>query len=363
MLIFCLFFGFYLLTILWLCWGFIQLESYENKDLKPQTKFTILVPFRNEAENLPILLESFSKLNYPTKLFEVILINDDSEDGFVIPQTNFSARVINNERQSNSPKKDAITTALQHCQTPWVITTDADCVAPPNWLLIYDNYIQENKVAMLAGPVRYSTQVNFLQAFQQLDLASLQGATMGSFGLKKGFMCNGANFAYTKAFFYALNGFEGNNAIASGDDVFLLQKAIKQYPKKVGYLKSTQASITTKPLDHWQALFYQRVRWAAKTGGYQSRFGQLLGVIVFLGNLSMLYFISKSFTDSYYWLFLLVLKIIIDGLLINQANIFLETDNKKHLITSSVFYPFWSVTVALYSFFGKYKWKGRVFKS
>jgi hypothetical protein len=38
-------------------------------------------------------------------------------------------------------------------------------------------------------------------SFSAIDLASLQGATIGSFGIKKGFMCNGANFAYTKSFF------------------------------------------------------------------------------------------------------------------------------------------------------------------
>jgi hypothetical protein len=32
-----------------------------------------------------------------------------------------------------------------------------------------------------------------LHHFQQLDLASLQGATIGSFGIGKGFMCNGAS--------------------------------------------------------------------------------------------------------------------------------------------------------------------------
>ena len=362
MLIFCLFFGFYLLTILWLCWGFIQIESYENTQLEPKTQFTILVPFRNEAENLPILLESFSQLNYPNSLFEVLLINDQSNDGFIIPQTNFKVRVIDNERQSNSPKKDAITTALKYCETPWVITTDADCVALPNWLLVFDNYIQENRVEMLAAPVRYSPQDNFLQAFQQLDLASLQGATIGSFGIQKGFMCNGANFAYTKDFFLALNGFEGNQTIASGDDVFLLQKAIKQSPQKVGYLKSKQAIITTKPLDDWQALFYQRVRWAAKTGSYQSRFGQLLGILVFMGNLSTIYFVFNCFTNPY-GLFLLLLKICVDTILILQGNRFLGIHKRKHLIASSVLYPFWSVTVALYSLFGKYKWKGRVFKS
>ena len=74
--------------------------------------------------------------------------------------------------------------------------------------------------------------------FQQLDFLSLQGATIGSFGIKKPFMCNGANFAYTKAFFKELNGFEGNENIASGDDVFLLQKAIQRDKNDVDFLKS-----------------------------------------------------------------------------------------------------------------------------
>jgi hypothetical protein len=55
-------------------------------------------------------------------------------------------------------------------------------------------------------------------------IASLQGATIGSFGIGKGFMCNGAN-SLQKSLFQELNGFQGNDTIASGDDVFLLQKA------------------------------------------------------------------------------------------------------------------------------------------
>jgi hypothetical protein len=47
---------------------------------------------------------------------------------------------------------------------------------------------------MIAGAVTYDCK-NSLHHFQQLDLASLQGATIGSFGIGKGFMCN-ANLAY-----------------------------------------------------------------------------------------------------------------------------------------------------------------------
>jgi hypothetical protein len=41
---------------------------------------------------------------------------------------------------------------------------------------------------MIAGAVTYDCKNSFLHHFQQLDLASLQGATIGSFGIGKGFM-------------------------------------------------------------------------------------------------------------------------------------------------------------------------------
>jgi len=173
----------YVLTISWLIYGFDKINSFEQTDFPPKTSFTIIVPFRNEAENLPFLLESFSKLNYPTELFEVILVDDDSEEKFSVFSFQFSVKIIDNNRTSNSPKKDAITTAMQIVKTDWVITTDADCVVPKNWLLTLDNFIQLNPVSMVAGAVTYNCNNSFLHYFQQLDLTSLQGATIGSFGI------------------------------------------------------------------------------------------------------------------------------------------------------------------------------------
>ena len=198
--IFCI----YLIVISLLIYGFTKVKNYDAIGLKQKTAFTIVVPFRNEAENLPFLLESFSKMNYPTDLFEVILVDDESEERFQIsdfrPERQRTGEALQistiaNIRTSNSPKKDAITTAIQVVKNDWIITTDADCVVPENWLLTLDNYIQNHEVAMIAGAVTYNGNNSFLHHFQQLDLASLQGATIGSFGIGKGFMCNGANLA------------------------------------------------------------------------------------------------------------------------------------------------------------------------
>jgi glycosyltransferase involved in cell wall biosynthesis len=363
----------YAVPIACLIYGFSKVNSFEYIGVAPKTKFTIIVPFRDEAENLPQLLNSFSKLNYPNDLFEVILVDDCSKEKFQIsdfrPERQrtgeaFQISILQNNRISNSPKKDAILTAIQFVKTDWIITTDADCVVHKNWLLTLDNYIQNHEVSMIAGAVTYDCKPSFLHHFQQLDLASLQGATMGSFGIRKGFMCNGANFAYKKSFFLELNGFEGNDGIASGDDVFLLQKAMAKSPEKVHYLKSKNNIVRTKPVDNWKSLFYQRVRWASKTSSYQNRFGIGLGLVVLFGNMCWLMAIGCWLFNWMSFLniaFLFLLKFSVDSILIYKANHFLTKHKMRYLILSSLLYPFFSTSVAFYSLFGKYEWKGRKF--
>lgn len=353
----------YVIAIGGLIYGFTKIKSIEPIGLEPKTKFTIIVPFRNEADNLPILLESLSQLNYPKALYQLILVDDDSKEKFKVQSLKFQISIIDNIRRTNSPKKDAIVTAMNVVNTDWIITTDADCVVNPNWLLTLDNYIQNHKVSMIAGAVTYECSNSFIHQFQQLDLASLQGATIGSFGIGKGFMCNGANLAYTKTLFQELNGFNGNDKVASGDDVFLLQKAIARFPEQVHYLKSKNNIVTTKPLNDWTSLFYQRVRWASKTTSYQSSFGKFLGVVVLMGNLCWILAVG-------FWIFgmmpieiiiiLSLLKFSVDAVLIFKTNTFLG-QKSSYLILGSLLYPFFSVCVAFYSLFGKYEWKGRRF--
>lgn len=354
----------YLLAICWLIYGCTKVPLYNKKEVAPKTTFSILVPFRNEAENLPILLESISKLKYPTDLFEVILINDASEEKFQIPNSKFQITLTNTIRQSNSPKKDAITTGVPLANNEWIVTTDADCTVPENWLLTMDDYIQNHAVEMIAGAVTYECKPSFLHHFQELDLTSLQGATIGSFGINKGFMCNGANFAYTKSLFQKLNGFQGNNKIASGDDVFLLQKAITQFPEKVQYLKSKETIVRTQPTDSWKALFHQRVRWASKTSSYQSRFGIGLGLVVFGGNLSLILGLVFGFLGWIPFLYVALLwlaKFIVDSVLLYTTHRFLSHSKMHYWISSSLLYPVFSTSVALYTVFGSYEWKGRRF--
>ena len=354
----------YLLFIGQLIYGFNRMKRFSKKEFTPKISFTIVVPFRNEKENVPNLLHSISLLNYPKELVEVILVDDDSEEVFSVQNLEFSLKVIKNERKSNSPKKDAIETAIQIAKNDWIITTDADCLVQKDWLTIYDQYIQENEVEMVASGVCYVPKKDFLSAFQNLDFLSLQGATIGSYGINQPFMCNGANFAYSKQFFNELNGFQGNETIASGDDVFLLQKAISVAPEKVGFLLAKESIVATKPVAIWSELFQQRVRWASKSTGYSSIYGKLLALVVFGGNLAwivsfLLWLIG--FLDQNIFMLFVALKFLIDFILLYKTANFFES-KLQYVLASSLLYPFFSVSVAVYSLFGKYSWKGRTFR-
>jgi cellulose synthase/poly-beta-1,6-N-acetylglucosamine synthase-like glycosyltransferase len=369
----------YLLLIGSFVLGFDAVEEFSLQDIAPKTKFTIVIPFRNEAEHLPRMLQSLSRLNYPLGLYEVILVDDNSEDNSVAliethlrdgnSQKNPSLQniqVITNDRKSGSPKKDAITTALQKAKYEWIITSDADCTFPIYWLDAFDEFIQTYGPNCVVAPVIYESRASFFKRFQAMEILSLQGATIGGFGLNQPFMSNGANFAYCKSDFIRLKGFEGNSDSASGDDIFLLHKFLKSSKLKVHYLKCKMAIVSTFPEVTFNALVQQHLRWASKTRTSRHRFSKLVGGIVILGNLACVSFIPlvlMNLISLRVAILLFILKFCIDFLLLFKASRFFNQEQVLFsYILSSVLYPFFSLYIAILTLFKSYEWKGRRFK-
>lgn len=365
----------YLFEIARLSWGFGQIKDFVSDAAPDTTKFSIIIPFRNEEQRLPGFLESVSRLNYLTDAFELIFINDASTDAsekiiyaWRMQHGHVDVTLIENVQMTPSPKKNAILRAIPIAKNDWVITTDADCLLPKNWLQEFNALINNNNrttLAMIAAPVAFEKASGFLAHFQRLDFLSLQGTTIGSFGIGRPFMCNGANFAYQKAFFHEIGGFSGNEKMASGDDVFLLQKAVRQFPDRVVYLKSQEAIVKTFTEKSWVGLIRQRVRWAAKAASYQDVYGKNLSVTVLLANVTLLALAILYGIGLADWRFVCVyflLKLLFDWLLLHRANRFFYGKGFVFPILSSVFYPIFTLVVGINAIFGKYTWKGRKFK-
>ncbi|WP_136480320.1 glycosyltransferase [Cognatitamlana onchidii] len=362
----------YLILIGSLIYGYDKIELFIPKSKIPKTKFSVIIPFRNEASHLPALLKSIEELNYPSDLFEVVLVDDASTDNSVnlvesfIGQSKKHVSWLPNVRLTASPKKDAILTGIKSSLNPWIVTTDADCILPKYWLDSFDQFIQQSDALCIAAPVTYFNDNKLLNSFQTLDILSLQGATIGGFGIKKPFLCNGANFAYQKTLFKELQGFDGNSQIASGDDIFFLEKAIRYNPNKVTYLKSNLAVVKTHSEPTLKKILSQRIRWASKTKASNSNMSKLTGTIVLLMNFFVILSFLNCFIDfSGYKLFInvFIIKLITDFLLLYKLAAFFGQKNTLSIYpAASLIYPFFNIYVGILSLYSGYKWKDRVFK-
>lgn len=364
------YFGF----ILWFIIGFEKFKTLNYQEEKATTNFSILIPFRNEEDNLPMLLNSITKLNYPKSKFEIIFIDDDSQDNSKVEiekwQTNnpeIKVSIINNVRFTNSPKKDALTLAISKSKFNWIVTTDADCILPKNWLAMFNKAILNQNPLFIAAPVKFKTENSFLFHFQNFNFLALMGSTIGAFGIKKPFLCNGANLCYSKEIFTSLNGFDGNSKIASGDDVFLLKKMVKNYPERTIYLKWKESIVETKSENNWTSFFQQQLRWASKTSAYTNVFSKSIGIVVFFQNLLLILIGIWSIIEVkyfQYFIILFTLKLLLDFTLIKKTAHFLDSKaNCTNYFLSSILYPFFVVIVALSSTIKNYQWKGRTFNS
>ena len=368
--------------MLMLLYGWKKIPEFSSENSPAEIRFSIIVPFRNEAENLPILLKSLTEINYPHSKFEILLVNDESEDNsveiieeFQKTHLDFNLKVLENNRISNSPKKDAINTAINSANFEYIITTDADCKIPENWLKSYNDFILKTGNKLVAGPVALNSlsaantnnrRQNILRNFEELDILSLQASTAGAFGIGKAFMCNGANLCYKRQAFLEVLGFTGNDNIASGDDVFLLQK-FQQEKYKIGFLKSKEVLVYTKPQQSFGDLVSQRIRWASKASAYNSLFAKFTGISVLLLNLSLviaLFLVLFQILPYQPILIIFLVKFNLDFILIySSAKFFQRETVLRSYFWSSIFYPFFSTYVAVKSLFSDFSWKGRQFKN
>lgn len=353
----------YSLLIIVFIFGLIRLPKTEIDKTIPQQKFSIIIPFRNEENSLDALLKSIQNLEYNSKSFEILLIDDESSDTSVEIIKNWQDKIPNiqllsNHRVSNSPKKDAIQVGIKASQFNFIITTDADCILPKNWLHAYNTTIHQKQSLFVAGPIALKTNQSFVEQYQKYDSLSLMGVTMGSFGVQKPIMCNAANMGFDKKTYLQIQNNHTN--IASGDDVFTLENFVKQYPKQVHYLNSTEALVMTKAETTWQKTIQQRIRWAAKSTHYKSLFTKTVGLLVLLTQLAIL---ISIFIQPTLGLFMWVVKFGIDFILIwVTAEKTDQSTSYFQYLLMAVMYPFLNSYIGIKSLFGGYTWKQRHFK-
>lgn len=353
---------------------FRKLRPFQTQGLDPATRFSIIIPARNEAENIGNCLQDLLSQNYPAHLVEIIVINDHSTDDTaaivqsLIREYPQQIQLIDLEeklrgQEMNAYKKKAIEIAIGESRGEWIVTTDADCRLPNQWLALYDAYIQQHKPVMVAGPVMFTSNGSIIQLFQLLDFMSLQGITAAAVSARSHTMCNGANLAYRKDVFYEVGQFAGIDQLASGDDMLLMYKIKQEYPQGLGYLFNRNAIVRTAPMFTWKQFINQRIRWASKADRYKDRSIFWVLLLVYLLNLSLLILLPVNlFVDGEiaHWLTLMLIKTLTEMYFLYPVSRFYgEKDNMLYFPFMQPLHLLYTVVAGWLGKFGTYQWKGR----
>ena len=363
-------------------------SSFLEENVIETSKISVIIPVRNEAENILFLLQDLEKQTYPKHKFEVIIADDDSTDDTVkivqeFQKTTTINLIINQlppKTNNTSPKKRAIDSSIKLASGELITTTDGDCRVSEKWLENIANFQAQTGAYLVSCAVTFefaafdSTAIDFAQApysiindIQIIEFASLVGSGACAMFIQKPNMCNGANLTYLKSVFYEVSGFAGNENLASGDDEFLMHKIAAKYPDKVKFLKDQNTIVETHAHASWRSFYNQRKRWASKWKHYDNWQTTALAVFVFVANLVVPLTFSFWLFDfiSTQNLFLVFsLKFSAEFIFLSLVISFLR---KKSLIW---LIPFVQIIYPLYVVFfglvaqkqGEYMWKGRKLK-
>ncbi|GAB2538108.1 glycosyltransferase family 2 protein [Spirosoma aerophilum] len=331
-------------------------------------KITVIIPVRNEAENIGNLLDDLSQQTY--EHFEVIVADDSSTDTTLAVVQQY-ARIapfalhplaLTNAR-TTSPKKRAIAQSIALSTGELIVTTDGDCRVNAKWLETIADCYHQTKAKLISGPVTFTEGDSLFDALQIVEFASLIGTGACTLALGRPTMCNGANLCYEKRVFLEVDGFSGIDHLASGDDELLMHKIAARYPQGVQFLKSSSAIVHTNPHRSWQGFFHQRKRWASKWRAYDNYLPSLLAVFIFLSNavpiLAVLSWLIGNLNGKAA-LIVIGLKLLPEFLFLRQILVFLQKKSSVSVIPLTQFlYPFYVLFFGIVAQGKGYRWKGR----
>lgn len=349
-----------------------------------RTHISVIIPARNEEENIVSCLDSLARQTYPKNLYEVIVVDDHSTDGTATRVQQFSStdrhpraaaapplsiHYINLANQPNpenrtAHKKWAISTGIDAAGGDLIVTTDADCTAHPEWLSTIASFYEDKGARFIAAPVRIAGgRPSFLSVFQTLDFLTLQGITGAAVFKRFHSMCNGANLAYERTAFYEVDGFKGIDAIPSGDDMLLMHKIFLKYPQQVFFLKHRFAIVTTLPETRWSGFLNQRIRWASKADSYDDRRIFWVLLLVYLVNLLFVCLLIAACWNSWWlWVLLLLLtvKTIVEYPFVRSVATFFQQQRlMPYFALLQPFHILYTIVVGWLGKFGSYRWKDR----
>ena len=349
--------------VLWILLGLRRLNQKPTNIAQPFV--SVIIPVRNEEETIAACLQALLFQSYPIDKYEVIVVDDHSEDATYSIIASFAHERLKllslTDFDGMSPKKAAIHTGIQASRGDIILTTDADCHAPDTWVETMVKYF-DNKTGVVASWLYVETNHRLLSKLESLDSLALSAVGAAGFGWERPILANGANFAYRRTVYDEINGFDGVAGFVSGDDDLLLQKIRARGTWRCAFSPDSRSMIVTQPTTSLRAFFEQRFRWASKGQAYP-KFLVFFEVFIYFYFLSLLIlpiaFIMNGFSPIYV-VAPLFIKMLLDAILMRYATEFVrKKQNPVILFLTEWLQILYVIIVGFWGLRGSYTWKGR----
>jgi glycosyltransferase involved in cell wall biosynthesis len=180
-------------------------------------KFSLIIPTYNRPERLKTCLDSLLNLDYPPDNFEVIIVDDGSDDPLdrlVQPyQQHLNLTLL---RQSNAGPATARNTGANLARGKYLAFTDDDCTLEQKWLSALEKGFLETPNALLGGKTSNALPDNPYSTASQLLIDYLYDYYNHRSQKAQFFASN--NFAVARELFQKVGQFDTSFPLAAGED-------------------------------------------------------------------------------------------------------------------------------------------------
>jgi len=360
----------YLVVIASLAYGWNKARQVRSgvKPAAGDTRISVIIALRNEAEQVDRLFEALALQDYPAPKWEVIAVDDHSEDSTLSRLqgwhhgSGLNLKILQTG-SDEAGKKAALSRGIGQARGELIVTTDADCRMGSGWLTSLAAFYERNGSHLIFGPVLFEEgHPRIFTRLQSLEFLTLMATAAGSSQLGHPVFCNAANMAFPRQLYNRLND-PLMRDLASGDDTMLLLKVKKMDPARVAFNPDPECQVLTQPMARLGDFWNQRKRWASKSRHYRDPDILVTGGVVMMTNFWLLFLFTGSPWSQALTSALpaaLAAKMAIDALLIWPA---MKHFNKRHLwrcfIPGQLLYPVYSSLSALAGRLSGFTWKNR----
>ncbi|GAB4179532.1 MAG: glycosyltransferase [Calditrichia bacterium] len=295
----------------------------QSENLLP---FSVVIAVKNGADSLPSLIQSLAGQNIDWDKGEVIfaLNNCDDESEAIVEEASHQYNYMTYFHEKNipegiSPKKYALSKALQQAKGDVILQTDADCQLPENWILshlsIYQRFPETQAVY---GLFKYNLPAGIASWFIHTEKLLGFIISVASIVHERAILAFGVNLSYRLPKDRLIQLMKDHWTVLSGDDDLTIQQLSAQ-GIPIRFCDETESYPTTEIPLSFRSFIRQRLRHLG--AGKRYSFFPRIFYTALISSWTLILFLFPFISYGYIGLGIkLVLDIILFGIFAGKYN-------------------------------------------